>query len=277
VITNGNLFAARGLAPLLRRRRTDWEWQILLTTGLRRPSRGPWTQVPGLLRRWGPRLAAYRLLVVTLPPLLEAIDRRPRTVAGLCRSLDLPIRRCRDIHHPDLRRSVQDFAPDLLLSFSCPYRIREEILAIPRLGGVNVHSSLLPAHAGVGTYLHVLAAGLEVTGVSIHRMEARLDAGPLLAQDQHPIEPGESAFRLFARLCESAGRRLPRLLDDLLRGRGPEGIPQDLKRRSYHGEPDAAVVRRLRRAGHALLRREDVPDLLAPLPPEEHAWPASAR
>mgnify|MGYP000431855006 CR=1 FL=1 len=277
VVTNGNLFAARGLAPLLLRHRERWRWQIFVTTGLRDPDRSAWSQVPALLRRWGPRLSLYRAAVVLAPRLLESLDGRPRTVTGLCRSLGLEVQRPRNLNHPDPRRRIQDFQPDLLLSFSCPYRLGSAILELPRRGAVNVHTSLLPAFAGIGTYFHALAEGVSRTGVSIHAMEQRLDAGPVLVRESRPIAPGESAFGLFADLCGRAGRLLPPLLEQILEGEGPAGEAQDPSRRSYRGEPDARVVRDLRRRGHALLRRDDLPGLLAPLSIPEAPWRASAR
>jgi UDP-4-amino-4-deoxy-L-arabinose formyltransferase/UDP-glucuronic acid dehydrogenase (UDP-4-keto-hexauronic acid decarboxylating) len=160
-----------------------------------------------------------------------------------------------------IRDSIHAFAPDILLSFSCPYRIRRKLLAIPRIGCLNVHSSLLPAYAGVCTYIHVLARREMATGVTVHEMVDRFDAGRIVAQARLDIPSGVSTFRLFSRQCTLAGDLLPGAIRACLEAGTIVGRQQDLESRSYFGEPTAADIRQLRANGYCLLAREDWPRL----------------
>jgi len=78
---------------------------------------------------------------------------------------------------------------------------------------INVHPSLLPRHGGVGmmglaVHRSVLAAGDEETGATIHEVTTALDAGPILAQTQVPVIPGDDADALAARVLEAEHRLL---------------------------------------------------------------------
>ena len=78
---------------------------------------------------------------------------------------------------------------------------------------INVHPSLLPRHGGVGmmglaVHRSVLAAGDEETGATIHEVTTELDAGPILAQTQVPVIPGDDADALAARVLEAEHRLL---------------------------------------------------------------------
>lgn len=258
VITNGNYFALRGLRPLLQAYGGRWRWQIVCTSGLRDPSRPRLPQAARLLRRWGPRYAAYKVATLALPRGVELLARRPRTVADWCRRRGFAVLEVADVHAPEVLAQLDAFGPDLVLSFSCPYPLRADVLRRARVGCVNVHGSLLPRDAGVCTYVHVLADGAAVTGVTVHEMVERLDAGAILAQQELPIEPGVTVFRLFRSQCDVAARLLLDTIPAVLAAGVIGGRPQDLAARTYRREPRAADIRRARSHGHGLATLADV-------------------
>ncbi|MDQ3980032.1 MAG: hypothetical protein M3314_10840 [Actinomycetota bacterium] len=261
VITNGNFFSHVGLRQLLARE--DVELQVFVTTGLRRTSGNRAKEALQLLRRWGLRYTLYKVAVYALPFLGEKVGRRALTVRAACRRQGIPCHLVRSVNKPPAKDAIADFAPDLLLSFSCPYKIGDELLGVPRVGSLNVHSSLLPAYAGVCTYVHVLADGQPVTGVTVHEMVSRFDAGMIVAQGEVPIEPRASVFSLFATQCEMAGPLLNQAVGQCLDRGEIFGREQDFGRRTYRGEPTKDDVARLRQRGHRLLRSKDVWSLLS--------------
>jgi phosphoribosylglycinamide formyltransferase 1 len=101
----------------------------------------------------------------------------------------------------------------------------DEVLRAPyfaAFGGrtINIHPSLLPRHGGkgmIGLAVHaaVLAAGDRETGVTIHDVTARLDAGPRIAQVRLPVHDGETPEELAARVLEVEHRTLLEVLADL--------------------------------------------------------------
>ena len=84
---------------------------------------------------------------------------------------------------------------------------------------VNVHPSLLPAFRGADAVGDALAAGVRVTGVTVHLVDELVDHGPILAQEVVEVLPGDSRESLHARLHAVEHRLLPYVVDLLVRGR----------------------------------------------------------
>lgn len=270
VVTNGNYFSHLGLRRLLAATADDIELQVFVTTGLRKTSGNRAKEAVSLLRKWGLRYTAYKLATYVLPSAGERLGRRTLTVRSACDRLGITCHVVRSVNRAPAVALIREFAPDLLISFSCPYKIGTELLALPRIGSMNVHSSLLPAYAGVCTYVHVLADGQPVTGVTVHEMVSRFDAGRILAQAEVPIGPRTSVFSLFATQCDLAGALLHGAVRDCLEAGAIGGTEQDFAQRTYRGEPTRSDIRRLRGRGHRLVRPSDMRTLLAgaPLPAE---------
>ena len=105
-------------------------------------------------------------------------------------------------------------------------------LDLCRLGAVNIHASLLPRWRGASPVAASIAAGDRVTGVTLMRMEAGLDSGPILARSETPIEPQETAGKLQDRLAGLGAELLLRSLPELLAGR-LRAAPQDERLATY--------------------------------------------
>ncbi len=77
---------------------------------------------------------------------------------------------------------------------------------------INIHPSLLPAFPGREAWRQAHEAGVAVTGGTVHLVEAKVDAGPILAQEKVPVEPGDSVESLHARIQEAEHRLLPKVI-----------------------------------------------------------------
>jgi methionyl-tRNA formyltransferase len=110
--------------------------------------------------------------------------------------------------------------------------LKPEVLAVPRLGSVNIHASLLPELRGAAPIQWAILRGYETTGVTIMQMDAGLDSGPMLLKVEEPIRPDESAAELAARLSEIGAEAVVEALALLEDGSiTPE--PQDHERATY--------------------------------------------
>ncbi|HEX2204907.1 MAG TPA: methionyl-tRNA formyltransferase [Longimicrobium sp.] len=99
--------------------------------------------------------------------------------------------------------------PDLSVVVAYGQLLKPEVLALPRLGfSVNIHASLLPGLRGAAPVQWAILRGLENSGVTIMRMEAGLDSGPMLLRVEEPIDPEESGGELAARLAEVGAEAL---------------------------------------------------------------------
>lgn len=120
--------------------------------------------------------------------------------------------------------------------------LKPEVLAVPRLGSVNIHASLLPELRGAAPIQWAIVRGHAMSGVTIMRMEAGLDSGPMLLRVEEPIEPGESASELGARLAEIGAEALVEALAVMQEGALVEH-PQDHGRATYAPKVDRETAR----------------------------------
>lgn len=128
------------------------------------------------------------------------------------------------------------YKADLLLVFGFNWRLPRDVLALPRLGVLNVHPSALPKYRGPSPVLWAIRNGDPSMGITVHRMTERIDAGPVMAQiDGLPI-PDEVTAEDIWDLTKAV---LPDLLADALvrARRGDPGEPQDERKASHAGFP----------------------------------------
>jgi len=199
------------------------------------------------------------LLVVTRPdrPRGRGLTLRPSPVRALATSLRLPVFTPARASEAASVERVRSLAPDILVVVAYGQILSPELLAVPRLGALNVHFSLLPLHRGAAPVSAALLAGDEETGVSTMWMTERLDEGPVFLRRATPIGPHDDAGALGERLTSLGADLLIESLARLERGDAVRE-EQDHARATYAPklrtaegrlsltEPAAALVRRVR-------------------------------
>ena len=176
--------------------------------------------------------------------------------------LEVPKVNCREVG--DFLRRL---APDVMVSISCPQRVSPKLLAIPTVGALNIHSSLLPSYAGLAPYVWVLVEGEQHAGTTVHWMVPKLDEGRVLAQRTVRVERRESAHHLFERLADAGAEALLEAIRAAVAG--AEGSEQAHDQGSYYSHPTLRDWLRMRRRGHRLVRLRDWWHLVAPSPQEQ--------
>lgn len=139
----------------------------------------------------------------------------PSPVKEAARELSLEVYQPEHIRDTEAVERLGRLSPDLLVVVAYGQIIPSSVLAIPKLGAVNVHASLLPRHRGAAPVAHAILAGDLETGVTIMRMDEQLDHGPLLAVQATKIGVQEDAVALTARLAEMGGSLLVDTLESL--------------------------------------------------------------
>lgn len=139
-----------------------------------------------------------------------------------------PTRPVGDLFLAALRR----LEPDLGVVVAYGHILRREVLDTPPRGMINVHASLLPRLRGAAPIQHAILAGDRETGISIMRMEEGLDSGPVLHRVATPIDDGETAGTLTARLAGIGATALVEALS-LLSAGSVKPQPQDESRATY--------------------------------------------
>jgi methionyl-tRNA formyltransferase len=149
-----------------------------------------------------------------------AIPQAGELVMSAARELDVLLPARRSTIAP-LLASVQ---PDIVVCMGFPWKIPPDALAVPRLGWLNGHPSLLPRHRGPLPVAWAIREGDEEIGFTFHRMDAELDTGPILAQRRVSIGEYEAPDAFYARLGPVGMEALAEALERL--AAGDEGTRQ---------------------------------------------------
>ncbi len=139
-----------------------------------------------------------------------------------------------DVNEPQWIARIAALRPEMIFSFYYRRMLSERILALPPLGAYNLHGSYLPAYRGRCPVNWVLVNGETRTGVTLHHMVKKADAGDIVGQRAVAIGPLDTAQILYGKLCDAAGELLDELLPLMISGKAPR-TPQDLSQGSYYG------------------------------------------
>jgi methionyl-tRNA formyltransferase len=130
------------------------------------------------------------------------------------------------VNSPESQARLASLAADLLVVCDYGEILRPEALATARLGGINLHGSLLPKYRGAAPVQWAILRGETETGNSVIHMTPGLDAGPILGQQRTPIDADEDAAQLEERLA-LLGAELVLQTADALEAGAARPIPQD--------------------------------------------------
>ena len=133
---------------------------------------------------------------------------------------------------PEELRRIRELAPDFLFSFYYRQILTPELLAIAPRGALNMHGSLLPKYRGRVPINWAIIRGETETGATLHYMEAKPDAGDIVAQTAVPILPDDTAREVLDKVTVAAEMTLHRALPGLIAGAAPR-IAQNLRQGSY--------------------------------------------
>jgi len=148
------------------------------------------------------------------------------SVEELAKSLGLPVFTPEDPNTEKWVRKIKYSAPDAIFSFYYRNLICEDILSIPPKGAFNLHGSLLPKYRGRAPINWALVNGEKETGLTLHRMVKKADAGDIVAQKKVKIAREDTALTLFKKLVPLTRTILEETVPKIENGTAP-GIPQN--------------------------------------------------
>lgn len=168
------------------------------------------------------------LLLVTTPgPRARHSIEYQRTVASTRRDLDILV----TTHMSRLAGMLRHLEPDLIYITGFSWKLPPELLTLPRLGSVNSHPSLLPRYRGPNPlYWHFINDETQ-GGLTIHRMDAEFDTGPILMQRSIEIAPDDDVDSFIPKLLAVGGPMMPEMLQAV--AAGVPGTPQPVEGASY--------------------------------------------
>ena len=130
-----------------------------------------------------------------------------------------------DVIQPDrlrdqgVKEKLEDWKPDVIVVVAFGQILRQDVLDLPKYGCINVHGSLLPRWRGAAPIQAAILHGDATTGITIMRMDAGVDTGPILRQKEIPIQKSDTAESLGNTLSKLGASLLVNTLSDYLQGK----------------------------------------------------------
>ncbi|RTR40823.1 bifunctional UDP-4-amino-4-deoxy-L-arabinose formyltransferase/UDP-glucuronic acid oxidase ArnA [Shewanella canadensis] len=156
------------------------------------------------------------------------------SVAKLAARNGIPVFAPEDVNHPLWVEKIRQMQPDSIFSFYYRHMLSQEILDIAPKGGFNLHGSLLPNYRGRAPINWVLVNGETETGITLHTMTVKPDAGAIVAQEALAITDADTAATLHSRMTLLAGELLNKVIPQIIAGTHTL-TEQDTTKASYFG------------------------------------------
>jgi methionyl-tRNA formyltransferase len=181
----------------------------------------------------GAELSRRPELVVTRPDRPAGRGRKVRSppVADTARELGIALAQPASVNDEQARETIAAAEPDVVVVCAFGALIKEPLLGEHEM--LNVHPSLLPRWRGAAPIERAIMAGDEQTGVSIMRLTAGLDSGPVCAVEREPIKAHDTYGTLAPRLAIGGAQLLARTLAGIDRGEAPAFVEQDEATATY--------------------------------------------
>lgn len=152
-----------------------------------------------------------------------------RPVAKLCAAKGIPAYVPDQIDHPLWQKRIADLAPDFIFSFYYRDLIPKSILTLAKTAAFNLHGSLLPRYRGRAPLNWVLVNGEDCTGLTLHHMVDKADAGDIVGQCKVLIEDADSALTLQEKMAHAAAALLKQQLPLIANGTTARTVQDDSK------------------------------------------------
>lgn len=172
-----------------------------------------------------PSLRALRqrheiVAVVTQPDRARGRGRlvAPPPVKVAAQELGLDVLQPERVRRRMVREQLAELGADVFVIVAFGQILSRRLLAVPPLGCVNVHASLLPRYRGPAPIQWAVIAGEQESGITVMQMDVGVDTGPILLQESLRLREGETAGSLHDRLAPLGARLLLRALDGLRAG-----------------------------------------------------------
>lgn len=139
----------------------------------------------------------------------------------------------------DLHAWLREHNPDAVLVKTFPWKVPAGLLDVPRFGFINFHYAPLPQWSGPNPLFWMIRNRVQEAGVTVHRMEAEVDKGPVILQKKFPVSPGVTFGMLSSQLAYTGLELTGELLDAMTKNT-LNYAPQDHSLSGWHKRPSPA-------------------------------------
>lgn len=167
-----------------------------------------------------------------------------------------------DINSSEYQSKIRTLDIDIIISISATQIFKKSLIELPKKECVNIHGTLLPRHRGVMGSWWVLAAGDEYTGVTVHRIIEKLDAGDILLQEKIPIQKDDTQFSLAVRTKKMSADLAIKLIEIIKTGNVvPKSMDQTIA--NINTFPTSAQAKKFRNSGKRVIKIHDFPAIIS--------------
>ena len=191
----------------------------------------------------------HRIVAVMASPTKKSLS--SSTLWQVAERMGLPTWPAALVKDPAFAERIRGAGVDIILNAHSLFVMHGEVVEAPRVGSFNLHPGPLPHYAGLNVVSWAIYRGERTHGVTIHKMAAGIDTGPIVYQSRFDIEDADTALTLYAKCTKEGVALLQRLLETASRDANAIPLaPQDLTERRYFGKgtPENGRVNWSRRA-----------------------------
>jgi methionyl-tRNA formyltransferase len=216
---------------------------VTISRAFNEPLRATLRRMLGFYGPWGTFRQGLRFLSSKV---------RARSIESLAASAGIPVVATKSVNEVGYLEKVRAIAPDVIVSVAAPAIFKAELLGLPPLGCINIHSGRLPAYRGMLPTFWQMLRGESAITITVHLMAEKLDLGDVLATRSFALRASDSLDRVIRETKREGARLVLRVLRDLRDGKAaPQPLTMDGS--EYFSFPKRKDVRAFRRRGHRLL------------------------
>jgi methionyl-tRNA formyltransferase len=173
----------------------------------------------------------------------------------LAKRKGIPTFNCVNVNTDQVETFIRSIEPDLIISAYFSQIIDPRILALPKIGSVNIHPGYLPQYKGALSYFWVLRNGEREAGVTIHWMNEKLDDGEIIERKKFKVEPNWTQQQVMVETALIAGRLIQKMARKLLNGTPIKTISIRDEKSQYYSMPTEADFKHyFRKRGYFRIR-----------------------
>jgi methionyl-tRNA formyltransferase len=170
----------------------------------------------------------------------------------LCRGYGIKAFHEDDVNGRSFLEWAEKLDVDLIISVAASVIFKEDLLALPKNGCLNIHNGKLPKYRGMMPVFWQVYHGETEIGITVHEMNVKIDDGRILLQDGVPVKPGETLDAVMRRMKRVAAQMIIKIVDQMKTG-SVEYRENPVAESSYFSFPTRADVKALREKGRRIL------------------------
>jgi len=190
----------------------------------------------------------YYKILSTISPLIKS--ERMYSIKSVAKKYSVPIYFQKDINDPKFLETLRGLNPDII-TFASPQIVRSDLLKVPKIGCVNVHSALLPKYRGVYPMFWALLNNEKEVGVSVHFMDEKIDTGEIISQQKIEVDDNDTFESLYMKAIKIIPNLLLKAFDNI--ETDAPLIKNDATGATYFSYPKKDDVKRFRSLGKKMM------------------------